>query len=51
MQYYHLDFQALQAFCGKVFQEYGFTEEEGRQIADVLLAANLLPAYLESQAF
>jgi len=41
MQYYHLDFQALQAFCGKVFQGYGFTEEEGRQIADVLLAADL----------
>ena len=41
MQYHHVDYKALHAFCVKVFQGYGFTEEQGKQISEVLLAADL----------
>ena len=41
MQYHHVDYEALHTFCVKVFQGYGFTEEQGNQITDVLLAADL----------
>ena len=41
MAYRHLAFQDVEAFCIKVFQGYGFTEAESRQITDVLLAADL----------
>ena len=41
MQYHHVDYQALHAFCVKVFEGYGFTKEQGIQITDVLLAADL----------
>ncbi len=41
MQYHHVDYQALRNFCVKVFQGYGFTETQGAQITDVLLAADL----------
>lgn len=41
MQYYHVDYQKLKTFCEKVFQGYGFSEEESCQITDVLLAADL----------
>ena len=41
MQYHHVDYKALHAFCVKVFQGYGFTEDQGNQITDVLLAADL----------
>ncbi|MBR6933865.1 MAG: Ldh family oxidoreductase [Clostridia bacterium] len=41
MIYRHLDFYELQAFCVKVFQGYGFNEEESRLITDVLLEADL----------
>ena len=41
MAYRHLAFNDVQAFCVKVFQGYGFTEKESRQITDVLLEADL----------
>lgn len=41
MQYYHVDYEKLKIFCEKVFQGYGFSVEESRQITDVLLAADL----------
>ena len=41
MQYHHVDYKSLHAFCVKVFQGYGFSEEQGKQITDVLLAADL----------
>lgn len=41
MQYHHVDYQQLHNFCVKVFQGYGFNEEESKQISDVLLAADL----------
>ena len=41
MQYHHVDYKALRAFCVKVFQGYGFTESQGQQITDVLLDADL----------
>ncbi len=41
MQYHHLSYEALRKFCVKVFQGYKFTEEESKQITDVLLAADL----------
>ena len=41
MQYHHVDYHALYAFCVKVFQGYGFTEKQSNQITDVLLAADL----------
>ena len=41
MQYHHVEFGKLHEFCVKVFQGYGFNEEEAGQITDVLLAADL----------
>lgn len=41
MQYHHIPYEDLKLFCHKVFQGYGFSEEESRKIADVLLAADL----------
>ena len=41
MQYHHVNYEALRAFCVKVFQGYGFNEEQSGQISDVLLAADL----------
>ena len=41
MQYHHVNYDALHAFCVKVFQGYGFTAEQGKQITDVLLDADL----------
>ncbi len=41
MQYHHVQYEALHNFCQKVFQGYGFTQEQANQITDVLLAADL----------
>ena len=41
MQYHHVEYGKLHEFCVKVFQGYGFNEEEAGQITDVLLAADL----------
>ena len=41
MQYHHVNYTALRAFCVKVFQGYGFSQEQGEQITDVLLDADL----------
>ena len=41
MQYHHVSYERLKAFCIKVFQGYGFTEEQSAQITDVLLDADL----------
>ena len=41
MQYHHVEYGKLHEFCIKVFQGYGFNEEEAGQITDVLLAADL----------
>lgn len=41
MQYHHVSYERLKAFCIKVFQGYGFTQEQSAQITDVLLDADL----------
>ncbi len=41
MQYHHVEYSKLHDFCIKVFQGYGFSEEEAGQITNVLLAADL----------
>ena len=41
MQYHHVSYNRLAAFCQKVFQGYGFSNEQSRQITDVLLDADL----------
>ena len=41
MQYHHVAYEQLKKFCEEVFKGYNFTEEESRQITDVLLAADL----------
>ena len=41
MVYHRIDYQKTRAFCIKVFQGYGFTENESTQITDVLLDADL----------
>ena len=41
MAYINLDYLELKSFCEKVFSGYGFTDEESRDITDVLLAADL----------
>lgn len=41
MQYHHVSYEQLETFCREVFKGYHFTEEESRQITDVLLAADL----------
>ena len=41
MAYHYLDYAQLSAFCCAAFQSYGFNETGSREIADVLLAADL----------
>ena len=41
MQYHHVSYEKLKAFCEKVFQGYGFSEKESEQITAVLLDADL----------
>ena len=41
MQYHHIPYVETRNFCIKVFQGYGFTQEESAQITDVLLDADL----------
>ena len=41
MQYKHLPYEKVLNFCHKAFAGYGFTEEESRQITEVLLDADL----------
>ena len=41
MQYHHVSYEKLNRFCVECFKGYGFTEEQGQQITDVLLAADL----------
>ena len=41
MQYHHVSYEKLNKFCVECFKGYGFTEEQGQQITDVLLAADL----------
>ena len=41
MAYKKIEFEALKKFCEKAFTGYGFTEEESRQITEVLLEADL----------
>ncbi|MBR5247540.1 MAG: Ldh family oxidoreductase [Lachnospiraceae bacterium] len=41
MKYYHVDYDKLRLFSVRVFQGYGFSEEQSNQITDVLLAADL----------
>lgn len=41
MDYKRIPYEETKQFCIKVFQGYGFTEEESRQITDVLLDADL----------
>ena len=41
MAYKYLPFYETQAFCIKVFQGYGFDEEDSRRITEVLLEADL----------
>jgi len=41
MEYQHLPYEALKQYCEAVFQGYGFSREESRQITDVLLDADL----------
>ena len=41
MQYHRVSHEKLVKFCEHVFKGYGFSEEECKQITDVLLAADL----------
>ena len=41
MQYHHVSYNQLAAFCHRVFQGYGFSYEQSREITDVLLDADL----------
>ena len=41
MMYHHVSYEKLKKFCVECFKGYGFTEEQGQQITDVLLAADL----------
>ncbi|MBE7035392.1 MAG: Ldh family oxidoreductase [Ruminococcaceae bacterium] len=41
MAYFRIPYEATKTFCEKVFQGYGFTEEEAVQITDVLLTSDL----------
>ena len=41
MHYPRISYEKTRAFCIKVFQGYGFSEDESRQITDVLLDADL----------
>ena len=41
MNYHRIPYEQTVLFCNKVFEGYGFTEEESKQITDVLLDADL----------
>ena len=41
MLYHRISYEKTRNFCIKVFQGYGFSEEESIQITDVLLDADL----------
>lgn len=41
MNYHHIPYERTRDFCRKVFQGYGFTQEQSAQITDVLLDADL----------
>ena len=41
MAYVNLDYKELLAYCEAIFQAYGFTSDESRDIAAVVLAADL----------
>ena len=41
MDYVKIPWQELSDFCEKIFEKCGFTEEEAKQIVDVLLTADL----------
>ena len=41
MQYYRLPYEEVVNFCEHVFAGYGFTQEQAKQITDVLLDADL----------
>ncbi|MDO4488349.1 MAG: Ldh family oxidoreductase [Eubacteriales bacterium] len=41
MEYHHIKYEDLKEFCIKVFEGYGFNNEESNEITDVLLAADL----------
>ena len=41
MQYHRIAYEKTRNFCIKVFQGYGFSEEESIQITNVLLDADL----------
>lgn len=41
MSHKKIDYRLLTDFCEKAFQKFGFTEEESRQITDVLITSDL----------
>lgn len=41
MNYHRIPYEQTVRFCNKVFEGYGFSQEESRQITDVLLDADL----------
>ena len=41
MGYVALDFEELESFCRRVFMGYGFSEQDSRAVAEVILAADL----------
>ena len=41
MGYVTWSYETLDRFCGDVFRAFGFSEEESREIKDVLLTADL----------
>lgn len=41
MQYHYLDCRQMRRYCEDIFQAYGFSENESRMIADVVIAADL----------
>jgi len=41
MNYHRIPYEQTVLFCNKVFEGYGFTQEESKQITDVLLDADL----------
>ena len=41
MTYHHVAYKELEKFCVKVFEGYGFGEEDSKKISDVLLYADL----------
>ena len=41
MQYHYLNYEQLLNYCIAIFEKYGFSNEESKMIADVVLAADL----------